>query len=150
MKREKLIIITILIFLVIIIFFLYRFFTLFAVKDEISSTDRETIIKSYDSFKESFDKCLKYHFNLSNDYDSYMTCIKDLYDTSNSLEELCQKEYQDVKANSTCLLFKTEYETISNYYISDTLKYKQLSFKKYEDYIDYDNDGKYFGKGDAG
>ncbi len=151
MKREKLIIIIILMFLVIIIFLLYRFFSLFSVKDEISSTDKQEIITSYDSFKVNFDKCLNYHHNLTKeDYEYYMTAMNDLYKASETLEKLCDKDYEDAKASSTCLLFRANYEAISNYYISDTLEHKNLSVVKYEDYIDYDKDGKYFGKGDEG
>ena len=148
MKREKLIIIISFICLIIIIFLLYRFFTLFSEKESISISTKQEIVDNYDKFKVEFDKAINYHFDLNNSHD-YEKTMKKLYKVSKPLEKLCIKEYKDTLANSTCEVFKTNYEAITNYYINDTLENKNLSLTKYEDYIDYDNDGKYFGKGDA-
>ena len=95
----------------------------------------------------------------------YKEVFQKVYDTSEVLRENCTIEYGDVNVNSKCTTFKANFEAAVNYYISDVNSYNLIvdeynawntsgtypvlnkaSYVVYEDYIDYDEDGEYFGK----
>ena len=98
---------------------------------------------------------------------SYSDSIQAVEDAAQDLKENCQLEYGDVNVSTKCETFKVNYEAAHNYYISDAKLYNSLvdeydeynsenggiypSVNKaelliYTDYIDYDEDGEYFGK----
>ena len=101
--------------------------------------------------------------------DNYLKAIEKVEDAALVLKENCKIEYGDVNVSSKCTTFKANYEAAQNYYISDVVmyndmvtdyeeynlehgnKYKKLNkalFSTYGDYIDYDEDGEFFGKGE--
>ena len=98
---------------------------------------------------------------------NYAGGIQKVEDSAQVLKENCDLEYGDVKVSTKCTNFKANYEAAMNYYISDVKFYNQMvseyekyntegggkypvvnkaEYKIYEDYIDYDKDGEYFGK----
>lgn len=98
---------------------------------------------------------------------NYADGIQKVEDSAQVLKENCDLEYGDVKVSTKCTNFKVNYEAAMNYYISDVKLYNQMvseyekyntegggkypvvnkaEYKIYEDYIDYDKDGEYFGK----
>ena len=98
---------------------------------------------------------------------SYADAIVKVEESAKNLKGDCKIKYGDVRANSKCTTFKANYEAAVNYYISDIKMYNKLideyiewnkkqnnkyqnpekgTFPVSKKYIDYDNDGKYFGK----
>ena len=98
---------------------------------------------------------------------NYADGIQKVENSAQVLKENCDLEYGDVKVSTKCTNFKVNYEAAMNYYISDVKLYNQMvseyekyntesggkypvvnkaEYKIYEDYIDYDKDGEYFGK----
>ena len=98
---------------------------------------------------------------------NYAGSIQKVEDSAKVLKENCNIEYGDVKVSTKCNTFKANYEAAMNYYISDAKLYNQMideydkynsqngeiypkanraELKIYQDYIDYDEDGEYFGK----
>ena len=105
-----------------------------------------------------------------NDFASrYEKAIESIEKNSKVLKDNCTVKFADVNVNSKCTTFKANYEAAMNYYITDIKDYNQ-TIKKYNDwvtennynygklneakyvvykkYIDYDEDGEYFGKGE--
>ena len=99
--------------------------------------------------------------------DEYAMQIKKVEDAAKNLKQNCKIKYGDVGTNSKCTAFKANYEAAQNYYISDVKMYNDLideydkwtkeqggnynTLKKaelpvYKKYINFDNDGEYFGK----
>ena len=99
--------------------------------------------------------------------ENYKNSIMKVEDTALILKKNCAEEYGDVNVSSKCTTFKANYEAAHNYYISDVKMYNQMvdeydvynaehgngyakvnkaSYGPYDDYIDYDKDGEYFGK----
>ncbi len=99
--------------------------------------------------------------------ENYRNGIMKVEDSAKVLKENCDVDYGDVKVSSTCTKFKANYEAAQNYYISDVKMYNQMVseydeynaehgnhyaklnkalYGSYADYIDYDEDGEYFGK----
>ena len=97
----------------------------------------------------------------------YADGIQKVEDAALVLKENCDIEYGDVQVSTKCDDFKVSYEPAMNYYISDVKLYNSMvdeydkynmengnkfpkvnkgEFKVYQDYIDYDKDGEYFGK----
>ena len=97
----------------------------------------------------------------------YQSAIQLVYDKSKDLRENCNVVYGDAGINSKCTTFKANYEAAFNYYINDVKSYNEIvdeyntwrksqtkeykevnkaSYVVYQDYIDYDEDGEYFGK----
>ena len=98
---------------------------------------------------------------------NYRKNIENVESAAKVLKENCDIEYGDVNVNSKCTTFKANYEAAQNYYISDVKMYNDMvndyeeynlehgnQYKKlekalygeYGDYIDYDEDGEFFGK----
>ena len=98
---------------------------------------------------------------------NYAAGIQKVEENAKALKENCNIEYGDVKVSTKCTNFKVNYEAAMNYYISDVNLYNQMvsEYEKYntenggqypnvnkaehviyKDYIDYDEDGEYFGK----
>lgn len=99
----------------------------------------------------------------------YENSIEDVEKNSKVLKENCVVKFADVNVNSKCTTFQANYEAAMNYYITDiknynkTVKqyndwvtennynYEKLNEAKYvvyKKYIDFDQDGEYFGKGE--
>ena len=99
--------------------------------------------------------------------ENYKNSIMKVENTALILKKNCAEEYGDVNVSSKCTTFKANYEAAHNYYISDVKMYNQMvdeydvynaehgngyakvnkaSYGPYDDYIDYDKDGEYFGK----
>ena len=97
----------------------------------------------------------------------YADGIQKVEDAALVLKENCDIEYGDVQVSTKCDDFKVSYEPAMMYYISDVKLYNSMvdeydkynmengnkfpkvnkgEFKVYQDYIDYDKDGEYFGK----
>ena len=146
----------------------------------------DEILKAYPNFNEAVDD----FSNLRNQFysykeDLYLETLRDNADAWNTfmktyedgikkventalvLKKDCDAEYGDVNVSNKCTMFKANYESAMNYYISDIKLYNQMvdeyskynlengnSYPKvnegtlpiYKDYIDYDKDGEYFGK----
>lgn len=102
--------------------------------------------------------------NFMNDYKNEIMKVEN---EAEILKKNCELEYGDVNVRSKCTRFKVDYEAAQNYYISDVNMYNEMvkdyekynaengnkfkvinraSYGKYDDYIDYDEDGKFFGK----
>ena len=100
----------------------------------------------------------------------YADAITEVEKSSKNLKSNCKIKYGDVNTNSKCTAFKANYEAANNYYISDIKLYNDLiddyekwdkeeggnhakvekgSYPVYKKYIDFDNDGEYFGKEEA-
>ncbi len=99
--------------------------------------------------------------------EEYAEGIKNVESTAKVLKDNCKVKYGDVGTNSKCTAFKANYEAAHNYYITDVTAYNKLvdnydewnkenggkyksinkaGFPVYKKYIDFDNDGEYFGK----
>ena len=99
--------------------------------------------------------------------ENYKNSIMKVENTALILKKNCAEEYGDVNVSSKCTTFKANYEAAHNYYISDVKMYNQMVdeydeynaehgngyakvnkalYGPYDDYIDYDKDGEYFGK----
>lgn len=96
----------------------------------------------------------------------YAKSIEEVEKASKNLKDNCKIKYGDVNTNSKCTTFKANYEAANNYYISDIKLYNDLiddyekwdkeegnhakvekgTYPVYKKYIDFDNDGEYFGK----
>ena len=127
----------------------------------------DEILKAYPNFNEAVDD----FSNLRNQFysykeDLYLETLRDNADAWNTFMKTYE-EYGDVNVSNKCTMFKANYESAMNYYISDIKLYNQMvdeyskynlengnSYPKvnegtlpiYKDYIDYDKDGEYFGK----
>ena len=100
--------------------------------------------------------------------EDYADSIKDVEKNSKTLKNNCVVKFADLKANSSCTNFKANYEAAMNYYITDIKNYdktveqfnkwaeennkegrlKEGTYPVYKKYIDFDEDGEYFGKGE--
>lgn len=99
--------------------------------------------------------------------ENYRAQIMKVEDAASILKEDCKIEYGDVNVSSKCTTFKANYEAAHNYYISDVKMYNEMVsdyeeynaehgnqyatvnkalYGPYDDYIDYDKDGEYFGE----
>ena len=97
----------------------------------------------------------------------YAKILNDIEDSSARLKKACKNDFGDITAKSQCNQFRANYEAANNYYITDVKVYNEIvktynewvdsnnsTYQKlssvdleiYEDYIDYDEDGEYFGK----
>ena len=91
--------------------------------------------------------------------------LENIENNSEKLKENCVVKFADPNVNSKCTIFKSTYEAANNYYISDIKDYNKtveeynewaeknnkeklnkIKLTIYKDYIDYDEDGEYFGK----
>lgn len=97
----------------------------------------------------------------------YEKVINDVEESSKRLKKACKNNFGDITVKSKCNQFKVNYESANNYYITDVKVYNNLvkeynewassnyknlekiELKIYKDYIDYDEDGEYFGKEDS-
>ena len=132
--------------------------------DNFSSLRNKLYEKKEDMYYETLSQQAK-------DWDKFMEeyaeQIKKVENASKKLKQNCKIKYGDVGTNSKCTAFKANYEAAQNYYISDVKMYNELidkydkwtkeqggqynTLKKaelsvYKKYIDFDNDGEYFGK----
>ena len=101
---------------------------------------------------------------------TYARTIENVEKSSQVLKENCQIQFADPNVNSRCTTFKADYEAAMNYYIADIVTYNQnvdeynqwnqegnynygvlnkAQLHVYQDYIDFDKDGEYFGKGET-
>jgi len=94
----------------------------------------------------------------------YETIIQNIENGSERLKKACVNDFGDITAKTECNQFRVNYESAHNYYITDIKVYNELVNKYnewagstyenlskvelviYKDYIDYDEDGEYFGK----
>lgn len=97
----------------------------------------------------------------------YEKIINKVEDNSKRLKPNCKNDFGDINAKTECNQFRVNYEAAMNYYITDVKVYNNIvkeynewlinnnsSYQKlekvsltiYKDYIDYDEDGEYFGK----
>ena len=104
-----------------------------------------------------------------NDFiNKYEKTIQEVENNTKVLKENCTVKFADVNVSSKCTNFKANYEAAMNYYITDIKGYNKTvkqynqwaeENKKegklnegklvvYKDYIDFDKDDEYFGKGD--
>ena len=115
---------------------------------------------------EEFSKDIKYWNDLT---DRYAKVIEEVENNSKTLKKNCKIKFADINASSSCTNFTANYEAAINYYINDVKGYNKM-VKQYndwvdenkynyeklkdgvfpigEEYIDFDKDGEYFGKGD--
>ncbi|MBR2679104.1 MAG: hypothetical protein IKE63_06770 [Bacilli bacterium] len=126
------------------------------VRDELYS---DTLSNVYYDTLYSDDKKIKE--KLSN----YENLVDELQKTTVKLDKLCKDVYYpDIEANTKCSNYKSIYEQVNNYFISDINLYNKnidkyneyqknnnfnLKIEKYKlrkQYIDYDGDKKYDGK----
>ena len=100
----------------------------------------------------------------TNYMNEYEIVIQKIEDSSKRLKKACVNDFGDITAKAQCNQFRVNYEAAHNYYITDVKVYNELvkkynewnngSYEKlsevdrkiYKDYIDYDEDGEYFGK----
>jgi len=100
----------------------------------------------------------------SNFINEYSSIIQKIEDGSKRLQKACVNDFGDITAKTECNQFRVNYESANNYYISDIKVYnelvkkynewangsyenlKEVELKIHKDYIDYDEDGEYFGK----
>ena len=97
---------------------------------------------------------------------NYKQIVIDMHENSTYLQENCNRKYSSSSVNNTCDLFKQGYESVVNYYLTDTDMYNKFvdeynnwlttngmtlepmtkeELSLYNSYIDYDNDGSYLG-----
>ncbi len=135
-----------------------------------------TAIQDFAKKREEYYKSLENAFleefaNKYNDWNNLITnyekSIENVENSSEVLKENCIVQFADVNVNSKCTTFKANYEAAMNYYINDIKNYNKTvneyntwvseggynygklnkgKFTIYEDYIDFDKDGEYFGK----
>lgn len=132
------------------------------------SKQREKFYKSLgDTYLEEFAKDYETFNKLISDYEKI---VLDLEKSSKELKKECEYRFSDVLANSNCTNFKANYEAAMNYYITDAKYYNKLAskynswvksngydygklnkarFVVYKKYIDFDDDGEYFGSEDV-
>lgn len=95
----------------------------------------------------------------------YAKIIENIENNSQRLKDACKNNFGDINAKTQCNQFRVNYEAANNYYITDIKAYNNI-VKEYnewltnhnskypklnevslsKDYIDYDEDGEYFGK----
>ena len=129
-------------------------------------SDKRNIL--YENKEELYYETLSENYEYwSNFFTEYTEGIKNLEEAAKPLKGNCTVSFGDVNTNSKCTAFKANYEAAHNYYISDVKSLNKLienynkwcekndenekilnkiSYHIYKDYIDYDNDGEYFGK----
>jgi hypothetical protein len=102
---------------------------------------------------------------VNNKLSNYENLVDELEKTTVTLDNLCKNVYYpDIETNTKCNNYKSIYEQVNNYFISDIAVYnknidkyndyqksknsdsKLEKYKIRRDYIDYNNDGKYDGK----
>lgn len=97
----------------------------------------------------------------------YAKIIENIESSSKRLKGHCKNNFGDINAKTQCNQFRVNYEAANNYYITDIKAYNnivkeynewlinhsssypklnEISLSIYKDYIDYDEDGEYFGK----
>ncbi len=132
------------------------------------SKQRESLYKSLeDTYLEEFAANFETFNKLISDYEKI---VLDLEESSKNLKKDCKYRFSDVLANSNCTNFKANYEAAMNYYITDAKYYNKLAnkynswvksngydygklekakFVVYKKYIDFDDDGEFFGSEDV-
>lgn len=102
---------------------------------------------------------------IKNKLSNYENLVDELEKNTNNLNKLCDDAYYpESKINNICLNYKSIYEQVINYFVSDIKTYNKnvVSYNNYQatlatglcvikyntnkKYIDYNNDGKYDGK----
>jgi ABC-type Na+ efflux pump permease subunit len=97
----------------------------------------------------------------------YEELLNQVETSSKRLKKYCKNEFGDITVKTECNKFKANYEAVMNYYITDVKVYNKLvkeynewvntnnssasklekvKLKIYDKYIDFDEDGEYFGK----
>lgn len=105
----------------------------------------------------------------SNFMTEYAKIVNTVEDKSSRLKSACKNDFGDIGAKTKCNEFRVNYEAAMNYYITDVKVYNKIvkeynqwlinnnnlankltevKLSIYKDYIDYDKDGEYFGKGE--
>ncbi len=120
----------------------------------------------YNSLKDTYlEELSKNCSNLNDLIVKYENSIKAVENASSNLKDICTIKFNDASANNKCTTFKANYEAANNYYISDIKSYNKTvenynkwaesgnydklnkgEFVVYKKYIDFDEDGEYFGK----
>lgn len=128
---------------------------------------RETIYKKREeTFLEDFAKTVDEWNKRAKDYEAAIEAVEK---NSEFLKKNCNVRFADVNVNGKCTTFKANYEAAVNYYLNDVESYNKMakqyndwvtnnkySYGKlndlsktiYKDYIDVDEDGEFFGKGE--
>ena len=112
-----------------------------------------------------FDTMYKDDEKVKEKLSNFENLVDELEKTTVTLDNLCKNVYYpDIETNTKCNNYKSIYEQVNNYFISDIAVYnknidkyndyqksknsdsKLEKYKIRRDYIDYNNDGKYDGK----
>ena len=129
-----------------------------ALREKLYVTRENTFLEEFATDYEIWNKFIE----------DYAESIKDVEKNSKTLKKDCVIKFADIKANSSCTNFKANYEAAMNYYITDIKSYdktveqfnkwaeennkegrlKKGTYPVYKKYIDFDEDGEYFGKGE--
>lgn len=123
---------------------------------------RNEFYKQKDSiFLEDISKDTSVWTNFMNDYEKV---IENVDESGKRLKKACKNNFGDITVKTKCNQFRVNYESANNYYITDVKVYnnivdkynewassnyqnlEKVKLKIYDDYIDYDEDGEYFGK----
>ena len=143
------------------------------VDDEFESFSTNTT--AFEEFRDSlyndflgniyYDSMYKEDKKIKNKLSNYENMVDQMEKSVLKLDGLCEDVYYPLsKTNSECINYKSIYEQVNNYFISDINLYNKnvdkynsyqkkeksnLMISKYKmskNYIDYNNDGKYDGK----
>ncbi len=139
-------------------------FEVFSTNTSVFEEYRDNLYKDYlsDFF---YDTMYENDSTLKNSLSNYENIVDEIQKSVSKLDSLCKNVYYpNSEANSKCLNYKSIYEQVVNYFVSDiqlynsyVIKYneyakdkeKYLSIDQYstkKDYIDYNQDKKYDGK----
>ena len=126
----------------------------------------EYYVSRENTFLEEFSKDTKYWDDL---IERYAKSIEKVESNSKELKKNCKVKFADINVSSSCTNFKANYEAARNYYVTDIKGYNKVvkqyngwieennkqaeklkdgEFPLGEEYIDFDEDGEYFGKGE--
>ena len=105
-----------------------------------------------------FDTLYSNDTNIKNKLSNYENLVDELKKNTNSLDDLCNDMYYpDGTINSKCNNYKSIYEQVVNYFVTDINKYNEYQksinsdktlalYKTDKDYIDYNEDKIFDGK----
>lgn len=120
-------------------------------RNDLINASKDLMLDNYESVYENYTTFMN----------EYNDLIKNIDTNVSNIDSKCGHKYPDKEVNKKCDFYKNMYEKIINLYVSDIKNYNNFikSFNEYkqvevpfielvhDDYIDYDNDGKYEGVG---
>lgn len=120
-------------------------------RNDLISASKDLMLDNYESVYDNYTIFMK----------DYNDLIKEIDVNVSNIDSKCGQKYPDKEVNNKCDFYKNMYEKIINLYVSDIKNYNNFikSFNDYrqvevpfielvhDNYIDYDNDGKYEGVG---